>query len=197
MLPPTHPWRRAVVGELEVDDVALLGVGQPAGDGHRAAHLVELTVGEVGDTVDGEHPTHHTTSTGTKSSLCLHRREGPGRSGARRPRLNSQPYAVRLTSHRSSTALRPSLSHQSSSVEVREHAADGRPQAECSLRRPAAGGADATRDPPVVGRWSGCRVGHARAALGSRGQGLLALAHDGGGRVEEAPMLAPGVVSPK
>ena len=53
---------RAVVGQLELDDPALLGVGEAARDGDRATHLVELTVGEVGEAVDGEHPCHHTTS---------------------------------------------------------------------------------------------------------------------------------------
>ncbi len=53
----------AVVGQVELDHPALLGVGEAAGDGHRAADLVELTVGEVGEAVDGEHPCHHTTST--------------------------------------------------------------------------------------------------------------------------------------
>ena len=52
----------AVVAQLELDDPALLGVGEAAGDGHGAADLVELAVGEVGEAVDGEHTTHHTTS---------------------------------------------------------------------------------------------------------------------------------------
>ena len=53
----------AVVGQLELDDAPLLRVGQPASHGHRAADLVELAVGEVGEAVDGEHPCHHATST--------------------------------------------------------------------------------------------------------------------------------------
>ena len=52
----------AVVGQVELDDAPLLGVGEATGDGHRAADLVELAVGEVGEAVDGEHPCHHTTS---------------------------------------------------------------------------------------------------------------------------------------
>ena len=53
----------AVVGQLELDDAALLRVGQAPGHRHRAADLVELAVGEVGEAVDGEHPCHHATST--------------------------------------------------------------------------------------------------------------------------------------
>ena len=56
----------SVVGDVEVDDVPVLGVGEAARDRHGAADLVELLVREVGDAVDGEHATHHTTSTSAR-----------------------------------------------------------------------------------------------------------------------------------
>ena len=59
----------AVVGDLEVDDVAVLGVGEAARHRDGAADLVELAVREVGDAVDGEHPTHHTTSDTTPTGV--------------------------------------------------------------------------------------------------------------------------------